>query len=48
MIDTGVFKGTEFRFDVIDLFDQIYQIRIGQGLASLPRNPVRAALSSPG
>ena len=31
-IATGVFKGMELRFDVINLFDQIYQIRTGQGL----------------
>jgi outer membrane receptor protein involved in Fe transport len=31
-IDTGVLKGMELRFDVINLFDQIYQIRTGQGL----------------
>src|SRR6516225_6980504 len=31
-IDTGVFKGMEFRFDVINLFDEVYQIRTGTGL----------------
>ncbi|HWZ68972.1 MAG TPA: TonB-dependent receptor [Stellaceae bacterium] len=31
-IPTGVFKGMELRFDVINLFDEIYQIRTGQGL----------------
>jgi outer membrane receptor protein involved in Fe transport len=31
-IATGVFGGMELRFDVINLFDQIYQIRTGQGL----------------
>jgi len=31
-IATGFLKGMEFRFDVINLFDQIYQIRTGQGL----------------
>jgi outer membrane receptor protein involved in Fe transport len=31
-IATGVFKGMELRLDVINLFDQIYQIRTGQGL----------------
>ena len=31
-IATGFFKGMELRFDVINLFDQIYQIRTGQGL----------------
>jgi outer membrane receptor protein involved in Fe transport len=31
-IDTGFLKGMEFRFDVINLFDEIYQIRSGTGL----------------
>ncbi len=31
-IPTGFMKGMEFRFDIINLFDQIYQIRTGQGL----------------
>ncbi len=31
-IDTGVFKGMEARFDIINLLDQVYQIRTGQGL----------------
>jgi outer membrane receptor protein involved in Fe transport len=31
-IDTGIFKGMEFRVDVINLFDEVYQIRTGQGL----------------
>jgi len=31
-IDTGFLKGMEFRFDVINPFDEIYQIRSGTGL----------------
>ena len=31
-IDTGFLKGMELRFDVINLFDEIYQIRSGTGL----------------
>jgi outer membrane receptor protein involved in Fe transport len=31
-IDTGIYKGLELRFDVINLFDEIYQIRSGTGL----------------
>jgi outer membrane receptor protein involved in Fe transport len=31
-IDTGMYKGLELRFDVINLLDQVYQIRTGQGL----------------
>jgi outer membrane receptor protein involved in Fe transport len=31
-IDTGLFKGMELRFDVINLFDEVYQIRTGTGL----------------
>jgi outer membrane receptor protein involved in Fe transport len=31
-IETGIYKGLEFRFDVLNLFDQIYQIRSGTGL----------------
>jgi outer membrane receptor protein involved in Fe transport len=31
-IDTGIYKGLEFRFDIINLLDQIYQIRSGTGL----------------
>jgi hypothetical protein len=31
-ISTGFPKGLEFRFDVINLLDKVYQIRIGQGL----------------
>ena len=31
-IDTGVFRGMEVRFDIINLLDQVYQIRTGQGL----------------
>jgi len=31
-IDTGIYKGLEFRFDIINLFDQVYQFRSGTGL----------------
>jgi len=31
-IDTGIYKGLELRFDVINLLDQVYQIRSGTGL----------------
>jgi outer membrane receptor protein involved in Fe transport len=31
-IDTGFLKGMELRFDVLNLFDEIYQIRSGTGL----------------
>ena len=31
-IETGIYKGLELRFDIINLFDQIYQIRSGTGL----------------
>jgi outer membrane receptor protein involved in Fe transport len=31
-IDTGIYKGLEFRFDIVNLLDQIYQIRSGTGL----------------
>ena len=32
-IDTGIYKGLEFRFDVINLLDEVYQqIRSGTGL----------------
>ena len=31
-IDTGFLRGMELRFDVINLFDEIYQIRSGTGL----------------
>jgi outer membrane receptor protein involved in Fe transport len=31
-IETGIYKGLEFRFDVLNLFDQIYQVRSGTGL----------------
>jgi outer membrane receptor protein involved in Fe transport len=31
-MNTGIYKGLEFRFDVLNLFDQIYQIRSGTGL----------------
>jgi outer membrane receptor protein involved in Fe transport len=31
-IDTGIYKGLELRFDVLNLFDQIYELRSGTGL----------------
>jgi outer membrane receptor protein involved in Fe transport len=31
-VETGIYKGLELRFDVINLFDQIYQIRNGSGV----------------
>ena len=31
-IPTGFLKGTELRFDIINLLDQIYQIRNGSGV----------------
>ena len=31
-VDTGIFSGMELRLDVINLFDQIYQIRNGTGV----------------
>ena len=31
-IDTGLYKGMELRFDVLNLFDQVYQIRNGSGV----------------
>jgi outer membrane receptor protein involved in Fe transport len=31
-IDTVFLKGMELRFDVINLFDEIYRIRSGSGL----------------
>jgi hypothetical protein len=44
-IDTGLYKGLEFRFDVINLLDQVYQIRTGTGLGVFSPNSVRAAPS---
>jgi outer membrane receptor protein involved in Fe transport len=31
-IETGIYKGLELRFDIINLLDQVYQIRTGTGL----------------
>ena len=31
-VETGIYKGLELRFDIINLFDQIYQIRNGSGV----------------
>jgi len=49
-IDTGIYKGLEFRFDVLNLFDQIYQIRSGTGLGGFapqfgPRRTFLAGLT---
>jgi outer membrane receptor protein involved in Fe transport len=29
---TGIYKGLELRFDIINLFDQVYEIRNGTGV----------------
>jgi outer membrane receptor protein involved in Fe transport len=49
-IDTGFLKGMEFRFDIINLLDQIYQIRSGTGLGVFapqfgPRRTILAGLT---
>lgn len=31
-VDTGIYTGLDLRFDVINLLDQIYQIRNGSGV----------------
>jgi len=31
-VDPAIYKGLEFRFDILNLFDQIYQIRNGSGV----------------
>ena len=31
-VDTGIYKGLELRFDILNLFDQVYQIRNGSGV----------------
>ncbi len=31
-VETGIYKGLELRFDIINLFDQVYQIRSGTGI----------------
>jgi hypothetical protein len=31
-IDTGLWKGAELRVDVLNLFDEIYEIRNGSGV----------------
>ncbi|TMJ57216.1 MAG: TonB-dependent receptor [Alphaproteobacteria bacterium] len=31
-IPTGFLKGTELRFDILNLLDQVYQIRNGSGV----------------
>jgi outer membrane receptor protein involved in Fe transport len=49
-IDTGIYKGLELRFDIINLFDEIYQIRSGTGLGVFapqfgPRRTILAGLT---
>ncbi len=49
-IDTGIYKGLEFRFDVINLLDEVYQIRSGTGLGVFapqygPRRTILAGLT---
>ena len=49
-VDTGIYKGLELRFDVINLLDQIYQIRSGTGLGVFapqfgPRRTILAGLT---
>ncbi len=31
-IETGLYKGLELRFDILNLLDQVYQIRNGSGV----------------
>jgi outer membrane receptor protein involved in Fe transport len=31
-VTTGIYKGLELRFDIINLFDTVYQIRNGTGV----------------
>jgi len=49
-VDTGIYKGLELRFDIINLFDEIYQIRSGTGLGVFapqfgPRRTILAGLT---
>jgi outer membrane receptor protein involved in Fe transport len=49
-IDTGIYKGLELRFDIINLLDQIYEIRSGTGLGVFapqfgPRRTILAGLT---
>jgi outer membrane receptor protein involved in Fe transport len=49
-IDTGIYKGLELRFDIINLLDQIYQIRSSTGLGVFaaqfgPRRTILAGLT---
>jgi len=51
-IEAGIYKGLEVRFDVINLLDQVYQIRSGTGLGVFapqfgPRRTFLAELHSP-
>ena len=31
-VDTGIYKGLELRLDIINLLDEVYQIRNGTGV----------------
>ncbi len=49
-VDTGLYKGLELRLDIINLFDEIYQIRSGTGLGVFapqfgPRRTILAGLT---
>jgi outer membrane receptor protein involved in Fe transport len=49
-IDTGFLRGLEFRFDIINLLDEVYQIRSGTGLGVFapqfgPRRTILAGLT---
>jgi outer membrane receptor protein involved in Fe transport len=49
-VDTGIYKGLELRLDIINLLDQIYQIRSGTGLGVFapqfgPRRTILAGLT---
>ena len=49
-VDTGIYKGLELRLDIINLFDEIYQIRSGTGLGVFapqygPRRTILAGLT---
>ena len=49
-VDTGIYKGLELRLDIINLFDEIYEIRSGTGLGVFapqfgPRRTILAGLT---
>ncbi len=49
-VDTGLYKGLELRLDIINLLDQVYQIRSGTGLGVFapqfgPRRTILAGLT---